>query len=162
MQLWLPESIVADLAPDGTAPDAIVVLVTETGSGVLCLEIDEATQHIAPIHDKLRAYHRALDGRRGWHALFVVPSAARRSWLLRVAARLDLAGADLWTVVAVDLGRAGIGVPLTRLGGQALTAPLRDVLVDPRSRLSATPVASRAWLELLGSGGGEDVARSTV
>lgn len=114
-------------------------------------------QRNAHIRDKLRAYHKAIAGRRGWHVLFVVPSATRRSWLHRVAARVDLAGAELWTVTTDDLRRVGIGAPLTRLGGYAGTAPLRDVLVHPRPRLSPAPVASRAWLGLLGSGGGEEL-----
>ena len=56
----------------------------EPGSSC-CLEIDEGNQHAAPIRDKLRAYRRALDGRPGWHVLFVVPTADRAAWLRRAA-----------------------------------------------------------------------------
>ena len=107
VQLWLPESIVADALPDGPVPDTIVVLNAETGSGVVCLEIDESTQHLAPIRDKLRAYRRAIGGRPGWHALFVVPSGARHGWFRRVAQGCDLAGLSLLVVTADALHRHG-------------------------------------------------------
>lgn len=155
VQLWLPESIAGDVLPDGILPDALVVLATAAGSGVVCLEIDEATQHIAPILDKLRAYRRALEGRVGWHVLFVVPTMARQTWLRRVAAQLDLGGTGFWVVIGDELRPAGIDAPIARLGGHPHSTRLRDALVDPRDRRSATPVATRAWLELLGSGGGE-------
>ena len=157
VQLWLPESIVADLAPVGTAPDAIVVLATESGSGVVCLEIDEATQHVAPIRDKLAGYRRVVAGPTAMHVLFVVPSAARRTWLRRVAAQLDLAGTRLWAVTADEIGRGGLRAPVTSLGDHAVSGSLADVLTDRRPRWSGSPVASRAWLELLGSGGGEEL-----
>ena len=72
--LRLPESIAGDLLPDGPLPDAVIVLESGSGSAVVCLEIDEHAQHRTPIRDKLAAYRRALDGRPGWHALFVVPT----------------------------------------------------------------------------------------
>ena len=157
IQLWLPESIASDVLPDGIVPDALVVLATGAGSGVVCIEIDEATQHVAPIRGKLRAYRRALEERAGWHVLFVVPSSARRAWLRRVAAALDLGSAGLWTATADELRWAGLDAPVVSLAVHSTSTTLVEALVDPRPRWSATPVATRAWLELLGSGGGEDL-----
>lgn len=156
VQLWLPESIVADALPNSPVPDTIVVLDARTGSGVVCLEIDESTQHVAPIRDKLRAYQLAIGGRPGWHALFVVPSSARRGWLFRVARACDLSGLSLFVVTADDLHRRGIAAELASAAGPARTPTLRVLLSDDRPRRSATPVETRAWLDLLGSGGGEE------
>lgn len=156
VQLWLPESIAADALPAGPAPDAVVVLANADGSGVVCLEIDESTQHIAPIRDKLRAYRRAIGGRPGWHALFVVPSSARRGWLCRVAQGCDLDDLSVFVVTADDLHRGGTAAELSSADGSARTLMFAMLLSDGRSRRSPTPVATRAWLELLGSGGGEE------
>ncbi len=159
VQLWLPESIVGDLAPDGTAPDALVVIATETGAGVVSLEIDEATQHVAPIRDKIDGYRRALDGRAGWHVLFVVPTAARQAWLRRLAARLDLGLARFWTVTSGDLGESGLDAVVAGIGPGAPILTLRGALDDTKQRWSQTPVGTAAWLELLGSGGGEEPSK---
>ena len=156
VQLWLPESIVADALPNGPVPDTIIVLNARTGSGVVCLEIDESTQHVAPIRDKLRAYRQAIGGRSGWHALFVVPSRARGGWLRRVAQGCDLGGLSLIVVTGDDLHRRGIAAELASAAGPSRTLPLGTLLSDGRPRRSATPVATRAWLEMLGSGGGEE------
>jgi hypothetical protein len=80
---WLPESIAADVLPAGPAADAVVVIAADDGPATVCLEIDEGNQHLAPIRDKLRAYRGTLDGRPGWHVLFVVPTADRAAWLRR-------------------------------------------------------------------------------
>jgi hypothetical protein len=133
------------------------VLVTATGSGVVCLELDEATQHAAPIRAKLAAYRRSLAARPGWHALFVVPGAARAAWLRRVAAATDVGGISLWTVARDDLRLAGADAPITSLTGPAATSSLRGAMVDARPWRSRDPVGSLAWIELLGTGGGEDV-----
>ena len=86
-----------------------------------------------------------------------MPSVARRIWFRRVAGRLDLDGAKLWTVTADDLKEAGMGAPLHNLGREGVRARVRDVLVDPRTRWSTTPVTSQEWLDLLASGGGEEL-----
>ena len=156
VQLWLPESIVADALPNGPVPDTIIVLNARTGSGVVCLEIDESTQHVAPIRDKLRAYRQAIGGRSGWHALFVVPSRARGGWLRRVAQGCDLTGVSLIVVTADELHRRGTAAELASAAGPSRTLPLGTLLSDGRPRRSVTPVATQAWLELLGSGGGEE------
>ncbi len=156
VQLWLPESIVADALPGGPVPDTVVVLACATGSGVVCLEIDESTQHVAPIRDKLHAYHRAIVGRTGWHVLFVVPSVARGGWLRRVSQGCELDALSAFVVTADDLHSHGAEAELTTVLGPARTPTLRGLLADGPPRHSVTPVATRAWLELLGSGGGEE------
>jgi hypothetical protein len=157
VQLWLPERLAADALGGEPMPDAIVVLATATGSGVVCLELDEATQHAAPIRAKLDAYGRALAGRPGWHVLFIVPGAARAAWLRRVAAATDLGSVTVWTVARDDLRQAGADAPITLLTRPAATSSLRAAMVDARPRRSREPVASPAWIELLGTGGGEDL-----
>jgi hypothetical protein len=88
------------------------VLAGPAGSGVVCLEIDESTQHIAPIRAKLRAYRRAIGGRPAWHALFVVPSSTRGGWLRRIARGCDLGGLSLFIVTADTLHRDGAAAEL--------------------------------------------------
>ena len=160
--LWLPESIVEDALTAGPVPDTVVVLNADSGSGVLCLEIDEATQHVAPIRAKLHAYRRALADRPGWHLLLVVPTVARRNWLRRIARAQDIGGASAWVMTMDDLRRGGIDARLVPIVGPSAPPTLRQVLADPRPRRSATPVGSRAWLELLGSGGGEESSELPV
>lgn len=155
VQLWLPELVAGDVLTAGPLPDAVVVVTGDEGSGVLCVEVDEATQHFAPIVGKLRAYRRALAGRAGWHALFVVPSDARRTWLRKAAASVALGGASVWTVTVDDLERAGVRTEITALAASSDPVELLTVLADQRPRLSPTPVGSEAWLDLLGTGGSE-------
>jgi len=154
-QLWLPESTTADARIEPARPDSVVVLQADGRSGVLCLEIDEATEHAPQIKAKLAIYERVLVDRIGWHLVFVVPTAARLSWLRRVA-RSDRAG-RAWAVVLADLESDSVDAPVVHLGRSGQPRPLRSVLDDPRPRHSATPVGSDAWVELLGSGGGEEL-----
>jgi len=157
VQLWLPESIVADALPDGPRPDALVVLDDGRRSGVLCLEIDEATQHVAPIRAKLRAYREALAVRRGWHVVFAVPTAARGAWLGRAARGADLSLISAWAVTSAQLSAHGIEAPLTSLADAGRSTTLGGALTDVGPRRSAAPVGSGAWLDLLGSGAGEEL-----
>jgi hypothetical protein len=156
VQAWLPESIVGDARLGASVPDAIVALTGETGSAVLCLEIDEATQHVGPIRDKLLAYQQALGDRPAWHALFVVPTVGRLAWLRRVAAPTT-DRAQMWVVLATELSRSGVDAPVVPVAGPGGSLMLRSLVADSRPRRSAAPVGSRAWLELLGSGGGEEL-----
>jgi hypothetical protein len=154
-QLWLPESIVADARIERARPDSVVVIQVEGRSGVLCLETDEATEHAPQIKAKLAAYERVLADRTGWHVVFAVPTVARLTWLRRVA-RSDLGG-RAWAVVLADLESDGVDAPIVPLGSTSQSRPLRLVLDDARLRPSATPLGSDAWIELLGSGGGEEI-----
>ncbi|MBA3779224.1 MAG: replication-relaxation family protein [Chloroflexi bacterium] len=158
VQAWLTEAMALGVLGAAPAPDAIVVVGSASGSAVVCLEVDEATQHRRPIREKLRAYDRALAGRRGWLALFVVPSDARSAWLRRTAAGLGLEKQSVvWAVTSQNLAGAGLEAPVTGVGGSG-GQPLRALLADRKIRLSPAPVGSRAWLDLLGTGGGEPLA----
>lgn len=160
--LWLPASIVGDALPAGPVADTVLVVNAGLGSGVLCLEIDEATQHVAPIRAKLHAYRRALANRPGWHLVFVVPTPARRTWLRRIARAQDVGSVSAWLVTMDDLRRGGIEARFVPIVGPTAPSTLRQVLTGPHPRRSATPVASLAWIELLGSGGGEDLTELLV
>ncbi len=155
VQLWLPESIVADAGIEPARPDSVVVLQVDGGSGVLCLETDEATEHAPQIMAKLAVYERVLADRAGWRVVFVVPTAARPTWLRRVG-RFELAG-RAWVVVLADLEFEGIDATVFPLSRAAQPRVLSSILEDPQPRRSATPAGSDAWIELLGSGGGEDL-----
>jgi hypothetical protein len=154
-ELWLPESTTADAGIEPARPVSVVALQVDGGSGVLRLEIDEATEHTPQIKAKLAAHERVLADRSGWHVVFVVPTAARLSWLRRVA-RPNLA-VRAWAVVLADLQSIGLDVSVVPLDRSGQTRALRSVLDDPSPRRSATPVGSAAWIKLLGSGGGEEL-----
>lgn len=158
VQAWLPESIAADASVEVVRPDSVVVLQTVRGSGVLCLEIDEATEHAPQIRSKLAAYERVLLSRPGWQVMFVVPTNDRLAWLRRVgrphAAGL---GGRIWAVVLADLEASGIDAPVVAVGRAGESQSFRSLLDDPRARRCPTPVGSDAWVNLLGSGGGEDL-----
>jgi len=158
VQLWYPEYLAADVL-DGVYPDSIVVLQGPMGSAVLCLEIDEGTEHGPDIRDKLARYAEALRGRAGWHVLFVAPGRERASFLTRVARRNGgypgVAG-RAWAVVLDELcavDTAAAVVPLFAGGRRTLLAGL---LSDPTSRPCPTPVATDDWLRLLADGADED------
>lgn len=152
---WLPESIVVDVLPTGPAADAVVIIAAIDGPATVCLEIDEANQHLAPIHDKLRAYRAALARRQGWHVLFVVPTAGRAAWLRRAAhtARLDACSA--WVTTLSEIGSRGPDARVAAvLGSATARTSVRELGAGP-SPLAGPAVGSRLWLELLGSGGSE-------
>lgn len=125
---------------------------------VLCLEIDEGTEHAPQIRAKLAAYNRVLPDRAGWHLLFLVPTADRLAWLRRVGrSEADRLAGRLWAIVLGDVDALGLRAPLAPISGSNTSNPLGSLLRDPRPRRCATPVGSDAWVTLLGSGGGEDL-----
>ncbi len=159
VQAWLPEYNAAGLLPH-VYPDSVVALQRTTGSAVLCLEIDEATEHGPDIRDKLARYSQALHDRPGWQVVFVAPSCERVEFLARVAKRglgdPVLAG-RAWAVVLRDLGQRAlqaVAVPLFPAGHRTT---VDELLSDPSPRLCPTPVGSDAWLRVLGSGGTEEI-----
>jgi len=159
VQAWLPESIAGDAGVEPARPDGIVVLQTTEGSGALCLEIDEATEHAPQIRSKLADYERVLPGRPGWQLLFVVPTEDRLAWLRRMSrppANSPLAG-RAWGVVLADLEASGAEASIAPVGSAGKRRPLLAILSDPRPRRCPTPVGSDAWIELLGLGGGEEL-----
>jgi hypothetical protein len=158
VQAWLPETIATDAGLVPARPDGVVAVRTSEGSAVLCLEIDEATEHAPQIRSKLPAYERVLPSRPGWHVMFVVPTNDRLAWLCRVGRpHAALLGGRVWAVVLADLDASGIDAPVAPVGRAGERQPLRLLLDDPRPRRCPTPVGSDAWVQLLGSGGGEDL-----
>jgi hypothetical protein len=158
VQVWFPEYLAADVLP-GIYPDSIVALQAPSGSAVLCLEIDEATEHGPRIRDKLARYADALDGRSGWHVVFAAPSRARVDFLARVSRRHGgyraLAG-RAWALVLGELSAAGLATAVTRMFVGDVRTTLGNLVCAPTPRRCPTPVGTDAWLEVLGYGGAEE------
>jgi hypothetical protein len=152
---WLPESIATDILPAGPAADAVVNIATDGGPATMCLEIDEGNQHVAPIGAKLHAYRGALDGRPGWHRLFVVPTADRATWLRRAAR--GAAEGSAWVTTRDELRRRGIDARLAPVPVRQTAPHVLGSLEAGPSPVAGPPVGSRRWLEVLGSGGAEAV-----
>ncbi len=88
MTAWLTESMCHDTLR-GVYPDGIVAVAGPSGSAVLCLEIDEATEHGPVIEDKLARYEKALWSRT-WCVLFVTGSPERAARLAAIGRRIAL------------------------------------------------------------------------
>lgn len=156
--LWLTGSMSRDVLGGDVHPDTILVLVLAGGSAVVCLEVDEATQHGSVIVAKLEAYEQALAGRAGWHLLLVAPNDDRVDWIRTLARGVrgtGLAGRG-WAVTLGALRTDGLNAPLRSLGPGRAESPLGTLATDRRRRRSSAPVGSAAWVELLGNGGAED------
>lgn len=164
IQLWLTEPMADGVLPGGVRPDSILVVQLDGGSGVLCLEIDEATEHAPTIRRRLAAYECAVAGRGGWQLLWVVPTEERLAWLRRVARWDDHAGLNgaSWGLVLDDLRADGFGTPTSPVGWTGDAVRLEDLMGDPRPRLCPTPVGSQAWVRLLGTGGAEETEEALV
>ncbi len=159
VQLWHPEYNAADLLP-GVYPDSVVVLQAPRGSAVLCLEIDEGTEHGPQIRDKLARYGNAIGGRPPWQVVFVAPSRERVDFIARVAKRdggSPVLDGRAWALVLGELSGHGLGTTLVPLflGGQRYA--LAELVGDPAPRRCPTPVGTDAWLHVLGYGGTEEI-----
>lgn len=157
VQAWLPERMLGNLdLGTGVAPDGLVVLQSDDRSGVLCLEVDEGTQHAGVVRPRLEAYARALASRPGWALLVVVPTRTRAAWLGRLAARVTTPSgrSNRWVAVLADLERHGLAAPVAALG-TANRRTLAEALPDAMARRTDAPVGTPRWIELLGAGGGE-------
>ncbi len=160
VQAWLPERMLGGLnLGAGIAPDGLVVLQVDGRSGVLCLEVDEGTQHVGVVRPRLEAYARGLASRPGWALLVVVPTPTRAAWLRRLVARLAdrSRGGIGWVAVLADLERHGLAASVAALGAVDRRT-LAAALPDRESRRTDAPVGTQGWVELLGSGGGEQLA----
>jgi hypothetical protein len=144
--------------PADVQPDSVVVVQFGGQSGVLCLEINEATEHSPTIRSRLGAYERSLAGRDGWHLVWVVPTEERLGWLRRVARWDQRPGLEhcSWGLVLGELGTSGLRTRTQPVGWSGEAVSLEAVIVDPRPRRCPTPVGSLAWIRLLGSGGPEE------
>jgi len=126
---------------------------------VVCLEIDEASEHAPQIRSKLDTWATVFATRPELVLLFVVPTESRLAWLRRNSApgrHRTLEGRS-FGIVAGDLAVAGFDASVSPVGWRGDRRPLESLIAEPRPRRSGAAVGSAAWIELLGSGGGEDV-----
>jgi hypothetical protein len=86
VRLWLDEPNAAAVLGTPPFPDGVIAIESHRRSGVICLEIDEATQRRAVIEAKLNGYRRLLDANPTWWLLFMVPSRTR-AWMAPVGRR---------------------------------------------------------------------------
>ena len=155
---WLAEPTAARALGTPPFPDSVVVLQDGDRSGVLCLEIDEATQRRAVIEAKLNGYRRLFEAHPTWWLLFVVPSRNRARWLRTVAGGVDqTVGARARVTSLVALRTRHLECPALPVTGEAQATILRALMDGSRDRMTGASVGSEAWLRLLGDGGIEDL-----
>ncbi len=145
---------------DGVIPDALLALQIEAGAAVLALEVDEGTEHAPVIRAKLARYAEALNGRPGWHLVFVASEVERARWLVSLGRRsdgVDSLAAGAWVTTIDEVRQRGIRTPIRPLVGDPVARRLIDASSMQPVRLQH-PVASDAWLRLMASGAGEDFA----
>jgi hypothetical protein len=158
VQVWLTEPMVDSELLSDVRPDSIVVVRRAVASAVLCVEVDQATEHSPTIRTRLASYERALAGRTGWHVLWVMPTVERLGWFRRIGRWDQRAGLEgcSWGVVLDDLRTVGLRATTQPIGWGGGAVPVEEVVADPTIRTCPTPVGSPAWVRLLGSGGAED------
>lgn len=158
VRLWLDEPSAAAVLGTPPFPDGVVAVEAGGRSGVICLEIDEATQRRAIIEAKLDGYRRLFDAYPSWSVLFVVPSRNRARWLRTVAGSVDEGVATrAWVTSLLALQTRHLDAQAVRVTGDARATTLRTVLTESTDRRTAAPVGSEAWLRLLGEGGMEEL-----
>ncbi len=155
VSLWLTESMARGLPSARVRPDALLVLQLPAGSCVLCIEVDEATEHAQLIRRKLAAYRQPLLDRPGWRLLVAVPDVARVDWMRRIAATSPLAGRSFVGVLP-DLSRDGLAASVVPLVGPEVRVSVATLASDGVPRSAHAPLGSAAWRQLLASGGAED------
>ncbi len=161
MQAWLTAPMAAKVFGGRVEPDGVVVLQLREQSAVVCIELDEGTEHHPVIIHKLERYATQLGNRAGWHLLFVVPGRERLMRIRRLARRPALARlhGHAWVALLADVRRRGLATntyPAWSTDGPIALAMLVD---DERDRRSDAPVGSDAWLAMLATGGVEDFDR---
>jgi hypothetical protein len=105
------------------------------------------------VRTKLAAYRRPLASRPNWHLLVVVPTQLRAEWMLRQVRAVNL-GSRASVVTLAELAESALDTVLQTVAAAQTPGSLQSLLRPPQ-RLLSTPVGSRAWLELLATGGGE-------
>jgi hypothetical protein len=157
VQLWLDEPNAAAVLGTPPYPDSVVALESEGRSGVVCLEIDEATQRRAVIEAKLNGYRRLFDAHPTWWLLFVVPSRNRARWLRTVAGGTDgTVATRAWVTSLEALQTRHLDAPAKSITEDSV-ANVRALVRSPPTRRTGAPVGSESWLRLLGEGGIEDL-----
>jgi Replication-relaxation len=157
VRLWLDEPNAAAVLGTPPYPDGVVQVEADGRSGVICLEIDEATQRRAVIETKLGGYGPLLEAHPSWNLLFVVPSPNRARWLRTVAAGVaEAVVARAWVTSLPTLRVRQLDAEVRSLAGDRTTR-LRGLARSSGGVRAAPPVGSEAWLRLLGEGGIEDV-----
>lgn len=80
-------------------------------------------------------------------------------WLRRVARWDDRPGLGrrAWALTLPELERAALSSSVTPVGWNAPIHDLGGILTDSRRRAAPAPVGSAAWVQMLGSGGAEDL-----
>jgi hypothetical protein len=157
VRLWLDEPNAAAVLGTPPYPDGVVVVEVEGRRGVVCLEVDEATQRRAVIEAKLLGYGRLFEGHPSWCLLFVVPSPNRARWLQTVAGAIDEAVVSRAWVTSLATLRARQLHAEVRALADGRTASLRGLTQSSDGRRGDAPVGSEGWLRLLGEGGIEDL-----
>ncbi|MDQ3689605.1 MAG: replication-relaxation family protein [Chloroflexota bacterium] len=159
MQAWLTAPMAGRILGNAVEPDGVVILQLRARSAVVCIELDEGTEHHPVIIDKLERYVAQLRDRNGWHLLFVVPGRDRWSacdaWPCGRASQC----AGAWIALQADVRRRGLNADAYPAWSVQAPVALADLIDDHRDRSSAAPVASGAWLDLLATGGVEDFDR---
>jgi hypothetical protein len=129
----------------------------EGRSGIVCLEIDEATQRRAVIEAKLNGYRRLFDAHPTWWLLFVVPSQNRARWLRTIARGADeTVAARAWVTSLVALQTSHLDAPVRPIAENS-SATLHALVASTPIGRAVVPVGSEGWLRLLGEGGIEDL-----
>jgi len=160
MQAWLTAPMAGRILGSAIEPDGVVILQIKARSAVVCIELDEGTEHHPVIIDKLERYVAQLRDRRGWHLLFVVPGRDRLIRVRRLARRPGLAmRGRAWVALQADVRRRGLNADAHPAWSTDGPSALADLIDDQRDRSSAAPVASDAWLAMLGTGGVEEFDR---
>jgi len=158
VQAWLTEATARTYLGGAPYPDSVIALAEGDRFAVLCLEIDRATQRLAAITAKLAGYRRLVETYPDWQLLFVVPTPTRALWLRKMADTADEeVAARAWVTSLAALRSRHLRAGILGLGATSRRATIDDLLMPSVLRLSSTPVASEAWLRLLGEGGVEDL-----
>jgi len=151
VQLWLTQSMCRNMLTRFLRPDGIALVTTDAGSAVLALETDEGTTQRPGVRATLAIYGRRLSTRPNWQLLVVVPTQVRAEWMVRSAADLGLPP-RAWVITRGELAAGSLDAALQPLVGGQEPRSLRSLLAAP-PRWLPEPVGSRAWLEMLASGG---------